>query len=205
MQQFHTTPPAAESMGLEIDPAVLTARAVTAVRVAFGLMGVFALALGVALLVWPGRTLAVGAALTAVYFVIAGVVRIVMGALGSALSAGMRVLGILLGLLLVIGGVVMLRNLAASTAVLLLIATITVGLGWIIDGVMAFIESGHARSRGLAIVYGVVALVAGIVVVAWPGISASVFVWLNAVALVVLGVVGLVRAFTFGRAARVQG
>ncbi|WP_062301722.1 HdeD family acid-resistance protein [Demequina subtropica] len=186
-------------LGFELDARALTARAITLVRVMFAVLGAVALAVGVALIVWPGRTLAVGAALAGVYFVIAGVARIAMGVLGAAVSAGLRSLSIVMGVLMLIAGVVMLRNLEASTAVLLIVVALTVGIGWIIDGIMVILESGKARSRAWALAYGIVGLLAGIAVIAFPAITATVLVWIAAAVFVVLGVVGLVRAFTFGR------
>ncbi|WP_062461857.1 HdeD family acid-resistance protein [Demequina soli] len=183
----------------EMDPAELTSRAVTAVRVVFAVLGVIALGVGIALLVWPGHTLAAAAALMGVYFLLAGVVRIAMGVLGTSLTGSHRTLAIILGLLMLVAGVVMLRNLEASAAVLLLVVAITIGLGWIIDGIMVLVESGRARSRGWAIAYGTIGVLAGIVVLASPAITATVLVWIAGFVFVLLGIVGLVRAFTLGR------
>lgn len=187
------------TLAFELDARTLGQRAISFVKIMFAVLGALALGVGIALLVWPGRTLAVGAALAGIYFVIAGVVRIAMGVFGNALSAGLRVLAILLGLLMLIGGIITLRNLEAATAVLLVVLAIAVGIGWIVDGIMALVESGRARSRGWAIAYGVIGIVAGVVVVSSPGISATILVWINAVVFVILGIVGLIRAFTFGR------
>lgn len=186
-------------VAFEIDARELSDKAVTAVRAMFGILGVVALAVGIALLVWPGRTLVVGAALTGIYFAFAGVARIVMGIVGSALSGGLRALTVIMGVLLLLAGVITLRNLEASTVVLLLVLAISVGIGWIIDGIMVLVESGSAASRGWAIVYGVIGIIAGIVVLSAPAITAVVLVWINAIVFVVLGIIGIVRAFTFGR------
>lgn len=186
-------------VSFEIDARELTDKAVTAVRAMFGILGIVALAVGVALLVWPGRTLVVGAALTGIYFACAGVARIIMGIVGSALSGGLRALTIIMGVLLLLAGVITLRNLEASTVVLLLVLAITVGIGWIIDGIMVLVESGSAASRGWAITYGVIGIIAGIVVLSAPAITAVVLVWINAIVFVVLGIIGIVRAVTFGR------
>ncbi|WP_156165027.1 HdeD family acid-resistance protein [Demequina silvatica] len=189
------------NIAFELDPRELTARAITAVRVMFAVLGVIALAVGIALMVWPGKTLAVGAAFVGIYFAIAGVARIAMGILGSALSGGLRALAIIMGVLMLIAGVVTLRNLEASTAVLLLVVALVIGIGWIIDGIMVLVESGKARSRGWAITYGIIGILAGAVVLASPALTATVLVWIAAFVFTILGVVGLVRAFTFGRGA----
>lgn len=182
----------------ELDPAALTRTAINGIRVAFGVVGILTLGLGIALLVWPGRTLAVGTAMIGIYLVIAGIARLAMGIFSRGLSGGHRTLGILMGLLLILAGVVALRNLTATTAVLLVIAAITVGFGWIIEGVMALVES-RGTSRGWGIFFGIVSILAGLTVIVIPGWSASVFILLTAVMFIVLGVVGVIRAFTFGR------
>ncbi|WP_062465919.1 HdeD family acid-resistance protein [Demequina maris] len=187
------------NIAFEIDERELTARAVTAVRVMFAVLGVVALGVGIALMVWPGHTLSVGAVLIGIYFAVAGVARIAMGVVGSALSGGLRALAIIMGVLMLLAGVITLRNLEASAAVLLLVVAITIGIGWIIDGIMVLVESGKARSRGWAIAYGIVSILAGAVVLASPALTATVLVWIAAAVFVVLGIVGLVRAFTFGR------
>ncbi|WP_062288360.1 HdeD family acid-resistance protein [Demequina phytophila] len=192
------------TIAFELDPHELNARAITAVRVMFAVLGAIALAVGIALMVWPGKTLAVGAAFVGIYFAIAGVARIAMGILGSALSGGLRALAIIMGVLMLIAGVVTLRNLEASTAVLLLVVALVIGIGWIIDGIMVLVESGKARSRGWAIAYGIIGILAGAVVLASPALTATVLVWIAAFVFAVLGVVGLVRAFTFGRGAVVE-
>ena len=96
---------------------------------------------------------------------------------------------------LILGGIIMLRNLAASTAVLLIIMTIVVGISWIIDGVMALVDSGNAPSRGWAIALGIISVIAGIAVVAMPAWTAWMFVTFAAIMMIVLGVIGIVRAF----------
>lgn len=175
---------------------------VTAIRVALGVASALMLILGVALTVWPGRTLVVGAALLGINFVAVGLLRLAIGIFSGAHSVGLRILQIIMGLLLVLGGAVTLRNLGASTVVLLLIATITVGFGWIIEGIVILAESGGAASRGLAITFGVISIIAGIAVVATPGWTAVVFITFAAVLLIVFGLLGLIRAFTFGKAAK---
>lgn len=164
-----------------------------------GLAAGFSFALGFVLLVWPAATLKVGAALIAINFLLSGVLRIVISIMRSGYSGAMRAVGLIFGVLLLIGGVVMLRNLTASAAALILITTIVVGLGWIIEGIIALVDSHSARSRGWAIALGALSIVAGLVVVAIPGWSAAIFLWFAAIMLMVLGVLGLVRAFSLRR------
>ena len=97
-----------DALGIDLD--TVPARALRAVRIGFGIAGGAALALGIALLVWPDRTLAEGAALLAINFLIIEVVRLAIGVFVTAYASGMRVLAIVMGLLLVVGGIVILRK-----------------------------------------------------------------------------------------------
>ncbi|MGC4174499.1 HdeD family acid-resistance protein [Demequina sp.] len=186
----------------ELDAASLDKSAINAVRAAFGLVGILALGLGIALLVWPGRTVVVAAALVGIYFVIAGIARLALSIFSRGLSAGHRILGLLLGLIVLAAGIIVMRNLDASAAVLVLIAVIALGIGWIVDGIMAFVESGRGNGGGWGVAFGIFSILAGIVVLAWPGITALAFAMLAGITLCILGVVGVVRAFTFGKDAK---
>ncbi len=191
-----SAPTSVDSLGIELDE--IPDSVLRAVRIGLGIASTVALIVGVALLVWPGRTLAVGGALIGINLLFTGLVRTGIGVFGRAYSAGMRVLSIVLGLLILLGGIVVLRNLAASTAILLLIMTIVVGISWIIDGVLALVNSGKAASRGWAIALGAISILAGLTVVVMPGWTAWMFVTVTAIVLIVLGIVGVVRAFRIG-------
>jgi uncharacterized membrane protein HdeD (DUF308 family) len=188
----------------ELDPSALGKSGINAVRAAFGIVGLLSLGLGIALLVWPGRTLSVAAAIAGIYFLIAGIARLALSIFSRGLSAGHRILGLVLGLIVLLAGIIVLRNLDTATAVLVLIAVIAMGFAWIVDGIMAIVESGRSGSRGIGIAFGIFSIVAGIVVLVWPGITALAFAVLVGITLAILGVVGIVRAFTFGKGAQVE-
>lgn len=75
-----------------------------AVRIAYAIIGIAALALGICLLVWPGATLKVACIVLGIYFLVSGIVRIVSSIVEVGLPGGWRVLGILIGIILVVGG-----------------------------------------------------------------------------------------------------
>ena len=114
----------------------LPQRAKNAIRGAYGIIGVIAIVLGLALFIWPGATLKIAAIALGAYFVVSGVVRIVTAIVELGLPGGWRVLDILVGLLLSVGGVVMLKNSALSGATLAVVVTMVVGVGWMMEGVM---------------------------------------------------------------------
>ncbi|GGL70978.1 hypothetical protein GCM10011575_31790 [Microlunatus endophyticus] len=186
---------------LTLDPGRLTGAARTLVRISFGLSGIAAIILGILLFVIPGRTLQLAAILLGVNFLVAGMMRIWLGAFGRLPGGQHRVLGILFGALLVITGLIILRDSAVAAATLLLIIVLFAGIGWILDGIMAIVESGRAQSRTWAIIFGMVSILAGIVVLAVPGWTARWLIIFAAIGLVVTGVAAVIRAFTFGRGA----
>ncbi len=148
----------------------LPQRAKNAIRGVYGVLGVMAIVLGIALLIWPGVTLKIAAVALGAYFVISGVIRIVTAIVELGLPGGWRVLDILVGLLLTVGGVVMLKNATLSGAMLAVLVTMVVGLGWMMEGVMALVESWHMPSSAWAVIYALISIVAGCIMLfsRWP-------------------------------------
>lgn len=182
-----------------LDAAGMTRSAITAVRAVLGVTGAVAVILGIVLLFWPAKTIAVFAVFLGIYFVISGIMRLGVGIFARGIGGGIRTLNIILGVLLVIAGVIALKNVAEAATVLVILAVAFIGVGWIIEGVMALVESGRALSAGWAIAYGILSIVAGLVVLIMPASSTVFLILFAAIALIVLGIIGVVRAFTFGR------
>ncbi|ATU20392.1 HdeD family acid-resistance protein [Bifidobacterium choerinum] len=170
-----------------------------AVRIAYAVIGLAALALGICLLVWPGKTLVVACIMLGIYFLISGIVRIVSSIVEVGLPAGWRVLGILIGIILIIGGLVTLRYTAFSTATLAIMFTLIVGICWILEGVMALAESWSMPSSGWAIAYAIISIIAGFAILCMPAASTVALIIFGGCAMIVMGIVAIVRAFTFGR------
>ena len=165
----------------------------------YGVLGVMAIVLGIALLIWPGVTLKIAAVALGAYFVISGVIRIVTAIVELGLPGGWRVLDILVGLLLTVGGVVMLKNATLSGAMLAVLVTMVVGLGWMMEGVMALVESWRMPSSAWAVIYALISIVAGCIMLFSPLASTGWLILFGGCALVALGIVAIVRAFTFGK------
>ncbi|HEY5224008.1 MAG TPA: DUF308 domain-containing protein [Microbacteriaceae bacterium] len=194
-----TDPLGSTAHDFAIDATKLAKSAINGIRVAFGIGGVVALILGVVLLVWPDKSLGAVAIILGIYFLISGVVRLALGIFSKGISGGMRTLDILLGVLLIIAGIIVLKNVAASAAALLILVVAVIGVGWIIEGVLSIVESRGAPSAGWAITSGIISILAGILVLAIPGWSALWLIIVAGIVLIVLGIIGIVRAFTFGR------
>jgi uncharacterized membrane protein HdeD (DUF308 family) len=185
-----------------LDEERLTRDTINLFRTAFFVGGGLAVILGVVLLVWPVKVAAVVAGVLGIFFIVTGLIRVGLGIFPAGLSGGHRVLNIVLGILMFVVGVIALRNLATAAAVLLVLTVVLIGVGWVIDGVMTLVESRKAPSRGWAITYGIVSVVAGLVIIVVPTWSVFWLILFTSIMLIVLGIVGIVRGFTFGREVR---
>ncbi|MFV0408018.1 MAG: HdeD family acid-resistance protein [Propioniciclava sp.] len=171
---------------------------VNGIRTMMGLGGVASLIMGILILVWPGRSAVVVTAMIAIYAVIAGVTNLAVGIFSKNVGGWQRIGYIALGAVFLVGAVIALVNLGLATAGLMVFIAIMVGIIWIIEGVVAFTMLGQATSTGWTLFYGVLSIVAGITLVVSP-IMAAASLWLFlGLGLVVLGVVQIVRGFTFG-------
>jgi uncharacterized membrane protein HdeD (DUF308 family) len=149
---------------------------------AFGIITVIA---GVVVLAWPGPTLVVIAILFGVELVWLGVFRFVT-AFGHDLTAPTRVLYALLGVLSLIIGLYSLRHVLIT----LLALALLLGIFWVVNGaVELFAALSHAEAphRAWTIFMGILSIIAGIILLAYPGISLLVLYVIVAVWLLVFG------------------
>lgn len=178
---------------------LLPQEAKNAVRGMYGVIGLAAIVLGAALLLWPVRTAAVAAALLGIYFIIAGVVRVVSAVVELGLPAGWRVLDVLVGILQAVGGVLVLKNATLSGATLMVFVAVLIGMGWIMEGVVSLAESWHMPSSGWAVFYAIVSIFAGFVALVSPLSSAFWLMVFAGIALIVTGIASCIRALRFGK------
>ncbi|MEG8278253.1 HdeD family acid-resistance protein [Streptomyces sp. AHA2] len=139
---------------------------------------------GVLLLVWPEATLHVVAVLVGLYLLAAGTFRFVETF--ARQEQGHRAAGLLLAVLSVLAGVLCLRNPLQTITALSLI----VGLTWLVSGMLTLHTALAARDlphRGLLLGAAVLAVVAGVVVLALPAESARALTRLLGLWLVLLG------------------
>ncbi len=141
---------------------------------------------GVIVLVWPDTTLHVLAVLIGLYLLVTGVIRFV-GVFGRE-EQGERLPGLLLAVLFVLAGVLCLRNPLQTVAALSLI----VGAVWLVSGMLTLFTALASRDlphRGVVVGAALLAVVAGITVLALPAESARALTRLLGVWLVLLGLV----------------
>jgi uncharacterized membrane protein HdeD (DUF308 family) len=169
-------------------------------RLAFG-GAIASIIMGLVLLIWPGHTLSLVAALIGVWLCLVGIVRLVEASMTRGSTRNTRVLTAAVGLLYLVIGIICLRNLLGSIA---LLASV-IGIMWVIGGVIEMIAafsrgSGWGKVGGL--ILGLASMIVGFVLLVWPQQSLTVIVWVVGLWLLAIGVIQLVLAFTAHRAGR---
>lgn len=173
--------------------------ATNGIRTALGLGGLLALILGILILVWPGKTAIVVTAIFAIYAIAAGLVYIGLGVFTAGKGGWARIGHILLGLVFIVAGVVAFFNLGVTAAWFATFVGILVGIVWIIEGIVSLSTLGLAASKGWTIFFAIISIIAGIVLLFSPLWGAIVLWWLLGISAVVLGIIQIVRAFSFGK------
>jgi uncharacterized membrane protein HdeD (DUF308 family) len=149
---------------------------------AFGIITVVA---GIVALAWPGPTLVVLAVLFGIELVVLGVYRFV-AAFGPDMSAGNRILYALLGVLSLIIGLYALRHVFIT----LIALAVLLGIFWVINGTVelfAAISHREMAHRVWTSVLGILSIFAGLILLAYPGISLVVLSVIVGIWLLVFG------------------
>jgi uncharacterized membrane protein HdeD (DUF308 family) len=156
--------------------------------------GIITLLTGVAALVWPGRTLVVVAVLFGVQLIVTGIFRFAAAFASDDLTGGTRVLLAVLGVFSLIIGLYAVRHILIT----LLALALLLGIFWIISGaVELFTALGHRgmRGRGWTATMGILSILAGIVVLVYPGITLLVLAVVLSVWLLIFGAMQIILAF----------
>lgn len=158
---------------------------------AYGILTVLA---GVAVLAWPSETLLVIAVLFGVQLIISGIFRFVGALASDDLTGGTRVMLALLGVLSIIIGLWAVRH-----AVLTLVALIVfLGIFWVINGlieIFAALSHRDMPDRGWSVLMGVLSAIAGIIVLAYPGLTLVGLAVILGIWLLVFGILEIIAAF----------
>jgi uncharacterized membrane protein HdeD (DUF308 family) len=160
------------------------------------LTGIMTLVLGGLILGWPGISILTAATLLGVYLLVSGIAEVVF-AFSLHVSVPYRVLMFITGALSVALGILSLRHFGDSYAVLLL--AIWVGVGFLMQGVAmtaTAISYRELPGRGWGIFFGVVSILAGVVVLAWPFDSIEMLAYVTGAWLVVIGIFETVAALS---------
>jgi len=154
--------------------------------------GVVSILLGGALLFWPGKTLTVVGFLIGLWMLFAGVLRFLIALFGGDTDGRWVIL--VVGIVGIVLGIVVMRNPSETIAIIVLIAAIF----WIITGlvdVFRGISDSGMESRGWVIFGGVVAALAGAIVLLWPAASLLVLAVIAGVFFIVDGILQIIAGF----------
>jgi uncharacterized membrane protein HdeD (DUF308 family) len=173
-----------DESGTDLPPGLAVATGWQATLV----VGIITFVLGLIVTLRPSGSLNVIAVLLGLLMIVSGLFHLfrVFGT-GEA----HRVWHGIAGLLLVVIGVVLIRHLHLTVALVGLI----IGLSWIVEGVAALISafSGDSREgRGWWIFFGILTLVGGIVITAWPVESVTAIAVLIGIWFIILGLFEIV-------------
>lgn len=175
-------------------------KATDLLRTVLGIGGVLALVVGLLIVFNPVQTtkLVLGfvAILLAIYMVVAGLVFLGSIIFSKTMSGWRRVGNAALGLLYLIIGIIVFANLENTAIVLAAFLSILIGVAWIFEGVLAFASAKQSRSKTWSIIYGIISIIAGIVLIFSPLLSVVVLWVILGASMAVMGLIQIVRAFT---------
>lgn len=163
-------------------------------------IGVVTVIIGILVLVWPTKTLLVIAVFFGIQLIILGIGRIAI-AFTVAMHKNLKIVGIVLGALTVLAGIFCFLRPGAS----LFVVAVFFAAGFIADGIGAIARVQTAersrRTRTLVVVSGILSIVAGLVVLIFPGASLVLLAQVAGIVLIVLGVVQLATAIASRKSA----
>jgi uncharacterized membrane protein HdeD (DUF308 family) len=157
------------------------------------LIGIVAVALGVIVLAWPGKTLLVAGVLFGIYLVVSGI-GYVFAAFGSHAGAAMRVLAFLTGVVSLVLGFFCFRD--KFEAVWLL--ALWIGIGWVFRGMTllaAALSFDHLPGRGWQALSGVIIVIGGGVLIIYPIDSIAILALVAGCWLIAIGIMDVITAF----------
>lgn len=162
--------------------------------------GLLAVALGVLIWLWPGKTIVIAAIFFGAYLLVAGIAQVIF-AFSLHVSAGGRVLLFISGAAALILAVLCFRSLQES----ILLLGIWIGIGFIFRGVataVSAISDPTLPGRAWEIFFGVISLIAGVVMLAWTFESLVILTVVTGISLIVIGVFEIVSAFGIRKASK---
>jgi uncharacterized membrane protein HdeD (DUF308 family) len=163
-------------------------------------LGVLTLILGVIVSFHPTGSLNVLAVLLGVLMIFSGIFHLIRVFDPEELH---RVWLGVAGLLFIVIGVVLIRHLHLTRSIIGLI----IGITWIVQGLVALIggiSGGVREGRAWWITFGIVSLIAGIVVAATPASSLNVLAVLLGIWFVIMGIFEIIGGFLLRHALRTR-
>ena len=157
------------------------------------IVGIVTLILGLIVAFHPSGSLNVIAVLLGVLLLVSGIFNLIR--MFSSGESHRIWLGIS-GLLLIVLGVILIRHLHLTVALIGLL----IGIGWIVQGLSALAAGfSGGEGHGWWIFFGIVSLIGGIVVTAFPTNSVTVIAVLAGIWFIVQGLFEIIGAFMIRR------
>jgi len=156
-------------------------------------MGILSAVIGLLVIFFPHATLLAIAILFGIQLIALGVFRFVAAFTAPDKSAWLRALTAVIALLAFIVGIYLLRRPVLS----LLVVAVLLGIFWVMHGVIdLFLAIGDSSlsARGVVALAGILSIVAGALVLAFPGISLFLVTLVLGAWLIVYGAILAVRA-----------
>jgi len=162
-------------------------------------LGVLSIILGVLAIAYPGRTVVIVAIFFAAWLFVTGIYEVIVSFTRDGDTA-MRVFHAIIGVLAVIVGFALLRTPFQSVEVLIFV----LGVFWLVQGIMTFVAAFSVKQgRNWGIFIGILGVLAGIVILAYPIDSALTLAFIGGIWLVILGIMQIVAGFQLRRAHQV--
>lgn len=154
-------------------------------------MGILSIIIGVLAITQTAATLVTIAIFFAAWLFVSGIVSLIQAFTRDA-TVGARVLSAIIGLLSIIVGFALLRSPFQSLEVLIFV----LGVVWVSQGIVTFVRAFEVKEgRGWGIFMGVLGIVAGIIVLEYPAMSAATLALFGGIWLIILGGMQIYAAF----------
>lgn len=157
--------------------------------------GVLAILAGIALLFWPGISIALVAVLLGVFVLVWGIVGLVRSLIGIG-RLDLWWVELLFSILLIGAGAFLLRNTALGVEIIILLAGLALIVRGLVDLVQGFFnkDSDVQEARALYVILGVIGLAAGIATLVYPAAAGVAFIWVTGIYAVLYGAILLAIA-----------
>jgi uncharacterized membrane protein HdeD (DUF308 family) len=162
-------------------------------------LGVLSIILGLLAIAYPGRTVVIVAIFFAAWLFVTGIYEVIVSFTRDGDTA-MRVFHAIIGVLAVIVGFALLRSPFQSVEVLIFV----LGVFWLVQGIMTFVAAFAVKQgRNWGIFIGILGILAGIVILAYPIDSALTLAFIGGIWLVILGIMQILAGFQLRRAHKI--
>jgi uncharacterized membrane protein HdeD (DUF308 family) len=161
--------------------------------------GVLTIIVGVVALLYPGPTLLAVGILFGAYLTVWGTMTLIRSVSDSDVDTILRVLGVILGLLTALAGLILLVRPGQSV----LTAALVLGFWWTLVGIMQLVRGiVVAEGRVWNLLWGVVAIAAGVIILAQPRIGLATLVLIVGVGLIFQGALEIAAGMELRRLRR---